>query len=142
MRIDEARDVLRGALDATAALRDLDRQRERYLSMIGGPGMRFGAGSMTKNCRSMTEDIAIKLADLESDLQAEELRYLEQIQKARALIARIDKAHHRRVLTLRYLCGASWAEIGKEMGYSDDKSIFRVHGWALRDAQRVLNQRP
>ena len=70
-KVSDARDMMRAAYDASLALKDLERQRDRYLAMICGPGMHFGPGAMTKNRRSMTEDIAIRLADIDADIHAE-----------------------------------------------------------------------
>lgn len=138
-KVDGARAMMRAAYDAGLTLQDLERQRDRYLAMICGPGMRFGAGGMSKNRKSMTEDIAIKLADIDADIHTEELHYLELIQQAREMIRRIPNMPYRRVLTLRYLCGMSWQQISDELHYEDSKSVFRAHGWALKALQAVIN---
>lgn len=140
-KVDGARAMMRAAYDASLALQDLEKQRDRYMDMICGPGMRFGPGGMSKNRKSMTEDIAIKLADIDADIHAEELYYLALIQQAREMIRRIPNAPYRRVLTLRYLCGMSWQDISKELRYEDSKSVFRSHGWALKALQAVLDSK-
>ena len=66
------------------------------------------------------------------ELEAARRRYCAMQEKARALIDALPNQRHRQVLTLRYLCGMSWPEITEEMGYSEEKSAFRVHGRALQ----------
>ena len=140
IRISTAREIFRAARDAAVALRDLDRQRRQYESMINASGMRFSAAAMTRDNHSRVEDVAIKIADLEADLQVEAVVYLEAIMEARRLIARVDPTHQR-ILTLRYLCGMHWTEISDELHYKDPKSVFRAHGWALKAADDVMKKR-
>ena len=132
-----AREILRDARDAAVAIRDLDRQRRQYESMINASGMLFSAAAMTRDNHSRVEDVAIKIADLEADLQSEASVYLAAIMEARRLIARVDPTHQR-ILVLRYLCGMRWIDISAEFGYHDPKSVYRAHGWALKAAEDAM----
>lgn len=70
------------------------------------------------------------------ELEEATKRYRQLQEQARAIIDAIPSRRHRQVLTLRYLCGMSWSEITDEMGYSEEKSAFRVHGRALQMAEK------
>lgn len=70
------------------------------------------------------------------ELEEATRRYRQLQEQARAIIDAIPSRRHRQVLTLRYLCGMSWPEITDEMGYSEEKSAFRVHGRALQMAEK------
>lgn len=53
-------------------------------------------------------------------------------------IDRIPSAESRLILTLRYINLLSWREIEERM-YLSERSVFRVHGRALREAQEILD---
>lgn len=87
---------------------------------------------------SPTEMAGVNLADLDSQMQEEAQRYLEIERKARWVIDHIPQQRFREVLTLRYICCHSWKTISDEMEYQDEKSVYRVHGWALQAAEKIL----
>jgi hypothetical protein len=43
------------------------------------------------------------------------------------------------ILNYRYLCGWSYKSISDELKYNDPNSVYRAHGWALREAQKIIN---
>ena len=88
--------------------------------------------------RSPTENAAVHLADLGAELEQEEREYLRVDREARELIAKIPQPRFREVLTLRYICGHSWKTVRDEMDYEGEKSVFKVHGWALLAAEKIL----
>ena len=65
--------------------------------------------------------------------------YAKLVSDAEGLISRLERQRHRQVLTLRYIEGRPWKAISDIMGYQDEKSVFRVHGWALKAAQQLLD---
>lgn len=136
----DAKTFFREALEAAHEIKDLERQMDHYRDMIGGASMHFSPIAMTKTNRSRVEDIAVNLAEIEADIADRMYTYTERIKEARALVAKIQSYRQRQVLTLRYLCGHSWKTITDEMGYSEPKSVYRMHGWALISAQKVLDQ--
>lgn len=135
----EAKQILRDALDAGKALKDLERQRAHYEQMIMGTGVKLGGMPIAHDNHSKIEEIAIHLADITADIEREAVVYTNQIIRARQLISQVPMYRHRQVLTLRYLCMMDWTDIQTEMKYSGEKSVFKIHGWALQAAQRVLD---
>ena len=73
-------------------------------------------------------------------LEAQANEYLQTIRKAEAVIAKIPQERYREILNYRYLCGWSWRSISDELRYSDEKSVYRAHGYALEAAQEILDK--
>lgn len=89
---------------------------------------------------SRVESAAMGIYDATKELEEKAKEYLATVQKARAVIAAIPQEKYRQILTLRYLAGWSYKSISDELRYKDDKSVYRAHGWALVEAQRILNR--
>ena len=117
----------------------LIRQQQRHAMDVAT--RLSGAGSDTHirspNARSSVEMAAVRMADLDSALNAQSEEYVRLIEEARGIIQQIPQPRFREVLTLRYLCGYSWRTIADEMAYDDPKSVFRVHGYALEIAGKI-----
>lgn len=134
-----AKDYFQSVRDAERRIKMLNKRREHYREnacMIAGMSETHirSVGS-----RSRTESAALALIDVEEQLSREAEKYAALIADAEALIVKIEKPRYREVLQLRYLCGLSWRSISDELRYDDPKSVFRVHGWALAAAQKLLD---
>jgi hypothetical protein len=88
--------------------------------------------------RSAVESAAVNLADLSEEMIKEAEKYQALIRKAEKVISKIPQSKFRDVLHLRYLCGHTWRTISDEMDYSNPKSVYTVHGYALAAAEKVL----
>lgn len=131
-----------------AAVRDAERQlwmiarkREHYQAMAIRMGGMSEVHVRSSDQHSAVESAAVHLADLEADLDAAEQHYAALVREAEELIQQIPQEPYRMVLTLRYILGHSWRTISDEMDYKDPKSVFRAHGWALKEAQKVLDNK-
>lgn len=133
-----AKDYLNKAREAEKALRVLRMEREHILAVATGIQGQTGS-PVQSSPGSRVENAAIRLADLEEKMEGQKAEYLRICQEAREKIGRIKRIRYREVLTLRYLCGLSWKSVSDRMGYQDEKSVFRVHGYALQEMQRILN---
>lgn len=99
------------------------------VNLTGMPGKK-GPSSKVEN--------AVTIVDLTRELEQKEKEYTALVVKAKKLIEKIPQENFQKVLTLRYLCGWSWKSIRDEMGYKDEKSVYRCHGYALRELQKVM----
>ena len=72
------------------------------------------------------------------DRKAEQ--YAKAITDAETLISSLERPKYREVLTLRYIEGYQWRKICEIMGYRDEKSAYRLHGWALAEAETKLQK--
>jgi hypothetical protein len=62
------------------------------------------------------------------------------IARAEQIIRNIPQEKYRMILNYRYLCGWSYKSISDELKYNDPNSVYRAHGWALREAQKIINK--
>ena len=137
----DARTLFHSVRDAERALWMIRQQREHIREMstkICGSG--GDARIRNPNKRSYVEQAACRLADLDMELYQETEKYATLVHEAREIIKKIPKPKLREVLTLRYLCGHSWRTISDEMEYADEKSVYRAHGYALLEADRIITK--
>ena len=118
----------------------LIRARKRhYEDLIVAIGANTGKAVIGKpSGASKVETAAIGIVFLTEQLSDKEKEYTALIQKAEKLIAKIPQEKFRKLLTLRYLCDWSWKSVRDEMDYKDEKSVYRCHGYALRELQKLL----
>lgn len=90
---------------------------------------------------SRVELAAIGMVDAMSALQGEIDKYMAVIADAEEVISQIRSDKFRQILELRYICGWSLRSIGDQLKYSNPASIYQAHGYALRDAQYILDRR-
>ena len=89
---------------------------------------------------SRVELAAIGKVDATADLNKELRQYMALIARAEQVIRDIPQERYQQILNYRYLCGWSLRSISDELGYNDPNSIYRAHGWALTEAQKILNK--
>ena len=136
-----AKEIFQEAYNAQREIKRLEQRRQHYLEMaIMVAGMSETNIRSTEK-RSRTESAAIGLATVAEQLKAPAEQYLQAVRRAEDIIGKLDKPRHREVLSLHYLEGLPWGTVSSRMGYQDPKSVFRVHGWALLSAEKILNGR-
>ena len=113
----------------------LDHYKEIGLSIGGSSGV---IGNKQKGT-SRVELAAIGAVDVFRDLEKEKAEYMAIIARAEQIIRNIPQEKYRMILNYRYLCGWSYKSISDELKYNDPNSVYRAHGWALREAQRIIN---
>ena len=137
----DSKAFFRSVGEAREKLRLLQEERERYEQLATTLSGSMGETMIrSTDNHSRVESSAIRLAEITERIEAEADKYTQLLEQARSIIGEISTLRHRQVLTLRYLCGYSWTAIQERMGYSDKKSAFRVHGWALVAAQQVMDK--
>lgn len=118
-------------------LRKLEQERTRLWEEAAGKAVAMSGMPSGGGVGQPVERLALELArlDEESERKRRELADLE----LRAIRYILPLGYRfRQVLVLRYLEGQSWEQVTKEMGYTHPKSVFRVHGWALRAMERNM----
>ena len=108
------------------------------LSITGGsmdsPVVSHSRGS------SRVEAAAMGIFDATRALEARAEEYVILIRRAEQMVSKIAQERYREILTFRYLCGWSWRSISDELGYKDEKSVYRAHGYALAEAQKIIDK--
>ena len=133
-----AKEIFRAAYEAQKEIKSLQRRRDHYMEIALSAAGMSETHIRNTEVRSRTESAAIGLAMVAAKLEEPMQRYLDAVKQAEEIIQRLDKPRYREVLERHYLEGLSWPEVSQRMGYKDPKSVFRVHGWALMDAEKIL----
>ena len=89
---------------------------------------------------SRVEAAAVGSVDTFDSLQSRIREYSAIVKDAEKVIEQIHQERYRQILTFRYLCGWSFRSISDELEYNDPNSVYRAHGWALSEAQKILNR--
>lgn len=134
----QAKEFMQQVRVAEQELKMIGAKRRHYEDLARSVGCGIGSATAKPSGASRVEAAAVGLVDLFTDLDVKERQYVALIRKAEELIARLPRERHRQILTLRYLSGWSWKSISDEMEYHDPKSVYRVHGWALQELQKLM----
>ena len=135
-----AKDFFRQVLRAESQFKQLTARLRHYEDIgltITGTGSGIGGNQRGS---SRVELAAIGMVDATSHLVAEIREYQQIIARAEAVISAVPQEKYRQILNYRYLCGWSFRSIADELRYNDPNSIYRAHGWALHEAQIILNR--
>ena len=134
-----AREYMARVRDAERKIRTLARQRDHLLEVATAVS---ASGEMVKSSPgSRVERAAVSIADLEAMIDAESAAYRAIYEEAQRTLAQLKSQRARDVLTLRYMAGMAWADVAGAMGFQDEKSVFRLHGRALKMLQTILDGR-
>lgn len=87
-----------------------------------------------------TEDIIIKIIDLENRIKDDMKKLVEQKAEIVDTISCIGSPEQRAVLEKRYLCFMTWEEVAANTKYSI-QHVFRLHGQALKKVDEILKMR-
>ena len=136
----ESREFFRQVYNAQMEIQLLRRRRDKYMDMATGMSGMSETNIRSSGTRSRVEAAAMQLVELSDRLDNAAEEYAARVREAETLISMLDRPKHRQVLTLRYIECRSWPEITEIMGYTDKKSAFRIHGWALVAAQKLLDR--
>lgn len=135
----QAKEFMLSVQKAETELKIISAKKRHYadLAMSIGAKIRVVVIAKTDN-GSKTETAAIGLYEMQELLDQKEKEYTALVRKAEGLIAKIPQEKFRLLLTYKYLCNWSWRSIRDELGYKDEKSVYRCHGYALRELQKVM----
>ena len=126
---------------AEAELKVLNAKLQHYedigFSISGSSGV---IGNKNRGS-SRVELAAIGAVDVFRQLHEQQREYMAVIARAEQVIRGIRQEKYRQILNYRYLCGWSFKSISDELAYNDPNSVYRAHGWALHEAQMILNRK-
>ena len=88
---------------------------------------------------SKVESSVLGLLAAEEGVCEEWRAYEKTVLEAERVISQVRQSRFRQILTLHYLCDVSLAETGRRLNYEGENSIYRAHGWALAEAQRIID---
>ena len=113
-------------------------QKEHYMALGGALAANFAGMPGAHDNHSRVETAAVGIVDLSAELDKKAVKYAELVKQAQNLVDRITVDNFRKVLIYHYFLGKSMKELTKIMGFADDKSVYRVRGYALRELQKLM----
>ena len=135
-----AKEFFRQVRRAESEIKVLNVKLSHYEDLGFSMGGAAGVIGNKQKGSSRVEMAAIGAVDVLRDLEEQRREYIAIIARAEQIIRAIPQEKFKRVLDYRYLCGWSFRSISDELRYKDPNSIYRVHGFALTAAQRVMDR--
>lgn len=136
----KAKQMLREIRTGRIELKALEEKRElieakaiRITRDLSGMPMAHGKTDLSSS--------VVGLMELDETIKQQIAEVTEKEKTAINLIARMDSAKHRSLLTLYYIAGDyphTWEDVAKKMGYSLP-AVFKIHGKALLDLQEIMD---
>lgn len=93
--------------------------------------------SGSRNVHSM-EDIIVKIADLEHEINADIDKLLDLKHEITGVIKSVQNPEYQELLELRYLCFYSWEKIAVRMDY-DLRYLHKLHRKALEQCKTFIS---
>ena len=136
-----AKTYFRRIRDTERRIEALKAKRQHIQDLAYG-NTRFASSGIrsTTGNHSRIEAAVVRLLDMDDQIGRELQACTAQIAEASALISRIPDECYRELLSMRYISCLRWEVIARRMNYST-AHLFRLHGFALREADRILRQR-
>ena len=133
-----AKEFMQAVAKAERELRLIAKRRQHYSELATSIGVKLSGMPHAGGNTSRVETGAVAIVDLDDELIKRAEIYKSLVREADQKIAQIKQDKFREVLTRKYLCLQSWKTIRDEMDYKDEKSVYRCHGYALRELQKLL----
>ena len=118
---------IRLKLEQVASLGDLSTRATSALTGMPRPA--------TRNVHRM-EDVIVKMADLEDEIQGDIDRLVDLKREINECIASVSNERCRFLLESRYLSFRQWPDIADDMDCSMD-NIFKLHKKALEEVEGI-----
>ena len=135
-----AKEFFRQVQRAEKEIKVLNTKLSHYEDLGFSLGGAVGVIGNKQKGSSRVEMAAIGAVDVLRDLENERAAFMAILARAEQVIRAIPQEKYRRILNYRYLCGWSFRSISDELAYNDPNSVYRAHGWALSEAQKILNR--
>lgn len=137
----KAKEFFQRARAAEADLRRLDAVREHYMELGSRITSQWGStppNSASNSSRVETAVLGIVAAD--EGVRKEYEGYMKIVLEAERVISAVPQSRFRQILSMHYIVGLSLAETGRRVRYEGENSIYRAHGYALAEAQKILDK--
>lgn len=111
---------------------NLDQLREMSTRV---KGYAYDKERVQTSARNTSEDLIIKIIDLERDITEEIDTYVDYNVKVSSQIEEMENTHYRDILFKRYVLGESFKDITTELHLSYDH-VRHLHGYALLEFEK------
>lgn len=135
-----AKEFFRQVRRAERELKIIKAKLEHYEDLGFSLGGAVGVIGNKQRGSSRVEMAAIGKVDVLRDLVDQQKEYMAIIARAENIIRQVPQEKYRLILTYLYLLGKSPKWISDELEYNDPNSVYRAKGWALWEAQQIMNR--
>ena len=135
-----AKEFFRQVRRAERELKIIKAKLEHYEDLGFSLGGAAGVIGNKQRGSSRVEMAAIGKVDVMRDLVEQQKEYMAIIARAEDIIRQVPQEKYRLILTYLYLLGKSPKWISDELEYNDPNSVYRAKGWALWEAQQIMNK--
>ena len=135
-----AKEFFRQVRRAERELKIIKAKLEHYEDLGFSLGGAVGVIGNKQRGSSRVEMAAIGKVDVLRDLVDQQTEYMAIIARAEEIIRQVPQEKYRLILTYLYLLGKSPKWISDELEYNDPNSVYRAKGWALWEAQQIMNK--
>lgn len=136
-----AKEYFQRAREAQEEISRLEAVSDRFREMGERITSHWGATPPSGGFNSSrVESSALGIYEAEQGVLSQIEAYAKTVIEAEKVISLIRQSRFRQILTLHYIVGLSLAETGTKLKYEDKNSIYRAHGWALAEAQKILDK--
>ena len=135
-----AKEFFRQVRRAERELKIIKAKLEHYEDLGFSLGGAAGVIGNKQRGSSRVEMAAIGKVDVLRDLVDQQREYMAIIARAEDIIRQVPQEKYRLILTYMYLLGKSPKWISDELEYNDPNSVYRAKGWALWEAQQIMNK--
>ena len=135
-----AKEFFRQVRRAERELKIIKAKLEHYEDLGFSLGGAVGVIGNKQKGSSRVEMAAIGKVDVLRDLVDQQKEYMGIIARAEDIIRQVPQEKYRLILTYMYLLGKSPKWISDELEYNDPNSVYRAKGWALWEAQQIMNK--
>ena len=135
-----AKEFFRQVRRAERELKIIKAKLEHYEDLGFSLGGAVGVIGNKQRGSSRVEMAAIGKVDVLRDLVDQQREYMGIIARAEDIIRQVPQEKYRLILTYLYLLGKSPKWISDELEYNDPNSVYRAKGWALWEAQQIMNK--
>ena len=135
-----AKEFFRQVRRAERELKIIKAKLEHYEDLGFSLGGAVGVIGNKQKGSSRVEMAAIGKVDVLRDLVDQQREYMAIIARAENIIRQVPQEKYRLTLTYLYLLGKSPKWISDELEYNDPNSVYRAKGWALWEAQQIMNK--
>lgn len=119
----------------------MKRRREQYMEMATYLGGMNESTIRSNERRSRVEKAAVELVELAQSLGPAAEEYVRNVRLAEQVLRAMPTPRYQELLTRRYILREKWEQIGAAMNYRGEKSVYKAHGWALQEAQKILDEK-
>lgn len=142
MKINEAKVYLSRIKVCDMHINDRLNEIERLKAIVMKitSALKDDAGGGRSGNQNKIGSCVSRLIDLEAELNAEIDAYINKRNEICEMLDGLENARQFDVLYKRYVLYEKWSRIAEEMGFTDVRGVYKLHGIALKNLNFLLKK--